>query len=161
MTDPNISDLKDEERLKIDIPIEEEAPGAAKAGHTTDLVEEFKRLGRQFGDTVQAAFNSEEARRMETELRAGMRSFADEVAATWPARRRKAWSVACAGSASSWSGWPTSSRRPSSRRARSNRRPSKKKDEDHTPRTLREGPGKSALPWPLEPRTFLGLASLA
>ncbi len=79
MTDPNISDLKDEERLKIDIPIEEEAPGAAKAGHTTDLVEEFKRLGRQFGDTVQAAFNSEEARRMETELRAGMRSFADEV----------------------------------------------------------------------------------
>ena len=79
MTDPSINDLKDEERLKIDIPIEEEAPGAAKAGHTTDLVEEFKRLGRQFGDTVQAAFNSEEARRMETELRAGMRTFADEV----------------------------------------------------------------------------------
>ena len=79
MTDPSINDLKDEERLKIDIPIEEEAPGAAKAGHTTDLVEEFKRLGRQFGDTVQAAFNSDEARRMETELRAGMRTFADEV----------------------------------------------------------------------------------
>lgn len=78
MSDPNISDLKDEERMKIDIPVEEEAPGAAKAGHT-DLVEEFKRLGRQFGDTVQTALNSEEARRMETELRAGMRTFADEV----------------------------------------------------------------------------------
>jgi len=81
MTDPNIDNLKNEERLKIDIPVEEEMPGgAAKTSPMgTDLVEEFKRLGRQFGDTVQAALNSEEARRLESELRAGMRSFADEV----------------------------------------------------------------------------------
>jgi hypothetical protein len=77
MSDPSVDELKNEERLKIDIPVEEEAP--AKPGHSTDLVEEFKRLGRQFGDTLQTAFNSEEARRIEGELRAGMRSFADEV----------------------------------------------------------------------------------
>ena len=81
MSDPNIDNLKNEERLKIDIPVEEEMPGgAAKTSPMgTDLVEEFKRLGRQFGDTVQAALNSEEARRLESELRAGMRSVADEV----------------------------------------------------------------------------------
>ena len=80
MSDPIIDQLKEDERLKIDIPIEEDAPGAAKSAHASaDLMEEFKRLGRQFGDTLQSAFNSEEARRMETELRAGMRTFADEV----------------------------------------------------------------------------------
>ncbi len=81
MTDPNIDSLKNEERMRIDIPIEEDvAGGAAKtSAATTDLVEEFKRLGRQFGGTVQTALNSEEARRLETELRAGMRTFADEV----------------------------------------------------------------------------------
>ena len=80
MSDPIINQLKEDERLKIDIPVEEDAPGTAKTAHaTTDLMEEFKRLGRQFGDTLQSAFNSEEAKRMETELRAGMKTFADEV----------------------------------------------------------------------------------
>ena len=80
MSDPIIDQLKEDERLKIDIPVEEDAPGAAKTAHaTTDLMDEFKRLGRQFGDTLQSAFNSEEAKRMETELRAGMKTFADEV----------------------------------------------------------------------------------
>ncbi|MCA9868624.1 MAG: hypothetical protein KIS95_07450 [Anaerolineae bacterium] len=74
---PIIDQLKDEERIKIDIPVEEDAAGA-KAG-TTDVVEEFKRLGRQFADTLEGIFNSAEARRMETEVRAGMKSFADEV----------------------------------------------------------------------------------
>ena len=42
-------------------------------------MEEFKRLGRQFADTLEGIFNSEEARRVETEVRAGMKSFADEM----------------------------------------------------------------------------------
>jgi hypothetical protein len=80
MSDPIVDQLKEDERLKIEIPVEEEATGGAKTAHaTTDLMDEFKRLGRQFGDTLQSAFNSEEARRMETELRAGMKTFADEV----------------------------------------------------------------------------------
>ncbi len=74
---PIIDQLKDEERIKIDIPVEEDAAGAK--ADATDVVEEFKRLGRQFADTLEGIFNSEEARRMETEVRAGMKSFADEV----------------------------------------------------------------------------------
>ena len=80
MSDPMIDQMKEDERLKIEIPVEEDATGGAKTAHATaDLMDEFKRLGRQFGDTLQSAFNSEEARRMETELRAGMKTFADEV----------------------------------------------------------------------------------
>lgn len=76
---PNIDQLKADERLKIDIPVEEEAGKGAKADATSDIVEEFKRLGRQFADTLEGIFNSEEAKRVETEVRAGMKGFADEV----------------------------------------------------------------------------------
>ena len=76
---PIIDQLKEEERIKIDIPVEEETAGSAKTGSSADVVEEFKRLGRQFADTLEGFFNSEEARRMETEIRAGMKGFADEV----------------------------------------------------------------------------------
>lgn len=76
---PNIDQLKDEERLKIDIPVEEEPTGSAAKPSSTDIADEFKRLGRQFADTLETAFNSQEARRIETEVRAGMKSFADEV----------------------------------------------------------------------------------
>ena len=73
-----INQLKDEERIKIDIPVEEDP--AAKSGATpTDVGEEFKRLGRQFATTLEGIFSSEEARRVETEIRAGMKTFANEV----------------------------------------------------------------------------------
>lgn len=75
---PIIDQLKNEERIKIDIPVEEDM-GGAKADHGADIAEEFKRLGRQFADTLEGIFTSDEAKRMETEIRAGMRSFADEV----------------------------------------------------------------------------------
>ena len=76
---PVIDQLKEEERLKIDIPVDEDMGGSAKAEHTSDIVDEFKRLGRQFADTLEGVFTSEEAKRVETELRAGMKSFAEEV----------------------------------------------------------------------------------
>ena len=75
---PVIDQLKNEERLKIDIPMEEESDGA-KADKTADIVDEFKRLGRQFADTLEGIFTSDEAKRVETELRAGMKTFAEEV----------------------------------------------------------------------------------
>jgi hypothetical protein len=75
---PIIDQLKDEERMKIDIPVEEDM-GGAKSSQSADVADEFKRLGRQFADTLESIFNSEEARRIETEVRAGMKSFADEV----------------------------------------------------------------------------------
>lgn len=43
-----------------------------------DLVAELKRLGRQMGETLDAAWNSAEKRRMEEELRAGARAFGEE-----------------------------------------------------------------------------------
>jgi len=76
---PMIDQLKDEERIKIDIPVDEDATDGMKAAQSTDIDEEFKRLGSQFADTLEGIFNSEEARRMETEVRAGMKGFAEEV----------------------------------------------------------------------------------
>lgn len=73
-----INQLKDEERIKIDIPVEED-PAAKSAPSSTDVGEEFKRLGRQFAATLEGIFTSEEARRVETEIRAGMKTFANEV----------------------------------------------------------------------------------
>ncbi|KAA3662878.1 MAG: hypothetical protein DWQ04_12165 [Chloroflexi bacterium] len=71
---PSVEELK--ERLKVEIPVEEE-PTKADVGH--DVVEEFKNLGRQFAETLQTAWNSEERVRIETEIREGMQSFAKEV----------------------------------------------------------------------------------
>ena len=77
-----INQLKDEERIKIDIPVEED-PAAKSAPSSADVGEEFKRLGRQFATTLEGIFNSEEVRRMETEIRAGMKTFAEEVDKTF------------------------------------------------------------------------------
>lgn len=74
---PKIDDLKQEERLKIDIPVDEPA-GDAKS-ETIDVTEEFKRLGRQFGAALESLFNSEEAKRVENDFRDGVKSFASEV----------------------------------------------------------------------------------
>ena len=71
---PSVEELK--ERLKVEIPVEEE-PTKADAG--ADVVEEFKNLGRQFAETLQTAWNSDERVRIETEIREGMQSFAKEV----------------------------------------------------------------------------------
>jgi len=76
-----INQLKDEERIKIDIPVEEDP--IHKTASSTDVADEFKRLGRQFAATLEGIFNSEEARRMETEIRAGMKTFAEEVDKTF------------------------------------------------------------------------------
>ncbi len=76
---PMIDQLKEDERLKIDIPMEDEPLKSSKSASSADITEEFKRLGRQFADTLEGIFNSEEARRVENELRAGMKTFATEV----------------------------------------------------------------------------------
>ena len=72
-----INELKAEERLKIEIPVEEEEVG--QEGTRPDVAAEFQKLGRQFGETLEKAWNSEERQRVEKEVREGLRSFADEV----------------------------------------------------------------------------------
>lgn len=76
MTDETIKidDLKDEERLKIDA--EDVAPGKMSE---EDIVAEFKKIGRQFAETLENVFTGDEAKRIEKEVRAGVKSFADEV----------------------------------------------------------------------------------
>lgn len=71
---PSVEELKS--RLKAEIPVEEESTTAKPQG---DVAAEMKRLGRQFAETLQAAWNSEERQRLEEEVRQGMKSFAGEV----------------------------------------------------------------------------------
>lgn len=48
------------------------------SGQRPDLVAELKRLGRQMGETLDAAWSSAERKQMEEEIRTGARAFADE-----------------------------------------------------------------------------------
>jgi hypothetical protein len=47
-------------------------------GQRPDVVTELKRLGRQMGETLDAAWSSAERKKMEEEIRMGARAFADE-----------------------------------------------------------------------------------
>jgi heparin binding hemagglutinin HbhA len=72
---PNVDEIKN--RLKIDIPVEEE-PAVAKDAEA-DIADELKNLGRQLADTLRTAWHSQERQRLESEIRRGVKSFADEV----------------------------------------------------------------------------------
>lgn len=78
--EPNIDDLKEQERIHI--PVEDEEPGAYKQEgehQPGDVADALRDLGRQFAETVQAAWNSQERKEFEVELREGVRRFGDEV----------------------------------------------------------------------------------
>jgi signal recognition particle GTPase len=73
----------DEDILKIkmgeDIPVEEEPVASKTSEGKSDLVEELSNLGRQLGETITTAWNSEERQRFEREVKEGVQSFAKEV----------------------------------------------------------------------------------
>ena len=72
--------MKEKEPIKIDI--EDVTASESESKSTKDgvnLEEELKNLGRQFAETIQSAWNSEEVKKIETEVRDGMKKFADEV----------------------------------------------------------------------------------
>ena len=75
-TTPSVEEIK--ARLKVDVPVEEEEVTKADV-QSPDVASELREFGRQFADTIRTAWNSAERQRLETELRDGMRSFADEV----------------------------------------------------------------------------------
>ncbi|MCL4261608.1 MAG: hypothetical protein KJ069_00260 [Anaerolineae bacterium] len=75
----NVDQLKAEERLRVEVPVEEEVTKADTSGTPVDVTAELRGLGRQLVETLQTAWNSEERQRMEKEVREGMRSFADEI----------------------------------------------------------------------------------
>lgn len=62
-----------------DIPVEEESVASKKSHETPELVNELSNLGRQLGETITAAWNSEERQRFEREVKEGVQSFASEV----------------------------------------------------------------------------------
>ncbi len=73
---PSVEEIKI--RLGEDIPVEED-PAAENSDETADLVGEFRNLGRQLGDTIRVAWQSEERRQVQDEINEGFRSFASEL----------------------------------------------------------------------------------
>ncbi|HET6362329.1 MAG TPA: hypothetical protein VFH11_09730 [Gemmatimonadota bacterium] len=49
-----------------------------RTGSDPDVIAELKRLGKQMGETLDAAWKSAERKRAQEELRAGARAFVDE-----------------------------------------------------------------------------------
>jgi hypothetical protein len=81
---PTVEEIKarlSEETIRVEIPVEEEAvdPESLKQDEQPDFVVELRNLGRQFADTLNTAWNSQERQKFETEVREGMKSFADEM----------------------------------------------------------------------------------
>lgn len=78
-TTPSVEEIK--ARLKVEIPVEEDSVPKAAAGATQemDIVAELRGLGKQFADTLQTMWNSDERQRVEAEIRDGFKSFVDEV----------------------------------------------------------------------------------
>lgn len=73
--DPNIEELKEQERIEISVEEEEVEKGAPEA----DVSDALRDLGRQFAETIQTAWNSQERKEFEQEVREGVRRFGDEV----------------------------------------------------------------------------------
>ena len=69
--------VKENEPIKIDV---EDLDEAVKAeGGQTDIADELRNLGRQFAETVQSAWNSDERQRLEKDFREGFKNFSEEV----------------------------------------------------------------------------------
>ena len=80
MTDEQYPDVDDVKiRLsKDEIPVDDETEYKSEEGQS-DVVDELRNLGRQFGETMSTAWNSEERRQFESEIREGVKTFAHEV----------------------------------------------------------------------------------
>jgi len=80
MTDEQYPDVDDVKiRLsKDEIPVDDETEYKSEEP-STEVVDELRKLGRQFGETISTAWNSEERRRFESEIREGVQTFAQEV----------------------------------------------------------------------------------
>ncbi|MCI0395654.1 MAG: hypothetical protein L0332_27130 [Chloroflexi bacterium] len=75
---PSVEEIKS--RLGDEIPVEEEPTEASKANKgESEVAAELRNLGRQFAETLRTAWNSQERQKFESEVREGVKSFADEV----------------------------------------------------------------------------------
>lgn len=77
---PSVEDLKADEKEKVErIVIEEEDLDPKEGKPGIDVTAEFQQLGQQLGETLQSAWESDERKRIETEVREGVRSFVAEI----------------------------------------------------------------------------------
>jgi len=74
---PSVEEIK--VRLGEDIPVEEELASLKSDQEAADLVGEFRNLGRQLGETIRIAWQSEERRQVQGEISEGFRTFASEL----------------------------------------------------------------------------------
>ncbi len=71
-------------RLKVEVPgeevtIEEEVVVIEVENESSPLVDELSNMGRKFADTMKNGWNSQERAQIESDVREGFRSFANEV----------------------------------------------------------------------------------
>lgn len=74
----SVEDLKAQEK-EVQIVIEEEDVAGEEKKKQPDVAEALRDLGRQFAETIQAAWNSQERRELEAEVREGVQHFSEEV----------------------------------------------------------------------------------
>lgn len=84
MTQDNNHETPSVEEIKLrlkeeEIAVDEEAPAAGNGAARPEVIDELTHLGKQFADTLRKAWDSAERQRFESEVREGVRSFADEV----------------------------------------------------------------------------------
>ena len=80
MTDeqpPDVEDIKI--RLGNEIPVEEDPASFKAEQERVDVVDELRNLGRQFGETLRTAWDSEERKQFEREVREGVETFTSEL----------------------------------------------------------------------------------
>lgn len=73
-----VDELKAQEK-EVKIVIEEEDVAAEEQKQEPDVSEALRDLGRQFAETMEAAWNSQERRELESEVREGVKHFSEEV----------------------------------------------------------------------------------
>lgn len=74
----SVDELKAQEK-EVKIVIEEEDVAEEGKKKEPDVSDALRDLGRQFAETMQAAWNSQERRELESEVREGVQYFSEEV----------------------------------------------------------------------------------
>ena len=71
--------MKEQEPIKIEIEdvTAEEDNSPSTSG--MNIEEELRKFGQQLADTIQSALNSEEVKKVQADMQAGMQKFADEM----------------------------------------------------------------------------------
>lgn len=77
---PTVDELKADEKEKVErIVIEEDELDPENGKQHYDVAAEFRHLGQQLGETLQSAWESDERKRIEQEVREGVHSFVTEI----------------------------------------------------------------------------------